>query len=145
MTWWAWVIAGAIFLGAELGFISAQFYLVFIGVSAIAVGVIDFFVPSLAAWALWALFAAFSLVTLTAFRRAIYERLKNDLPHAVRSGPAGDVLTLPARLLPGDSCQVEYRGSHWTVTNGSADTIDAGARARIGHVQGLALIVRPDN
>jgi len=38
MTWWGWVIAGAILLGAELSFVSAQFYLVFIGSAAILVG-----------------------------------------------------------------------------------------------------------
>ena len=38
MTWWGWIIAGAILLGAELTFVNAQFYLVFIGSAAILVG-----------------------------------------------------------------------------------------------------------
>ena len=38
MTWWGWIIAGAILLGAELAFVSAQFYLVLIGSAAILVG-----------------------------------------------------------------------------------------------------------
>ena len=34
MNWWGWIIAGAILLGAELSFVNAQFYLVFIGSAA---------------------------------------------------------------------------------------------------------------
>jgi membrane protein implicated in regulation of membrane protease activity len=40
MPWWGWIIVGALLMGAELFVIDAQFYLVFLGVSAIAVGVI---------------------------------------------------------------------------------------------------------
>ena len=36
MTWWAWMILGAVLLGAELFAVDAQFYLVFLGVSAAA-------------------------------------------------------------------------------------------------------------
>ena len=38
MTWWSWMVLGALLLGAELFAIDAQFYLVFLGVSAILVG-----------------------------------------------------------------------------------------------------------
>ena len=34
MTWWGWMILGAVMLGAELFAVDAQFYLVFLGVSA---------------------------------------------------------------------------------------------------------------
>ena len=40
MNWWGWVIVGAIFLGAELTWVSAQFYLVFVGVAALCVGLV---------------------------------------------------------------------------------------------------------
>ena len=31
MQWWGWIAVGVILLGAELAFVDAQFYLVFIG------------------------------------------------------------------------------------------------------------------
>ena len=40
MTWWAWMILGAVLFGAELFAIDAQFYLVFLGVSAAIVGLV---------------------------------------------------------------------------------------------------------
>src|SRR4029077_11994692 len=47
MSWWGWTIAGAILLGAELIFVNAQFYLVFVGSAAIVVGVVTAFGPGL--------------------------------------------------------------------------------------------------
>ena len=34
MTWWAWLILGAVLFGAEILAIDAQFFLVFLGLSA---------------------------------------------------------------------------------------------------------------
>ena len=41
MEWWHWMVLGAVVLGAELMFVDAQFYLVFIGLSAALVGLAD--------------------------------------------------------------------------------------------------------
>jgi hypothetical protein len=54
MSWWGWIIAGAILLGSELAFVNAQFYLVFIGSAAIVVGLVTAVTPALASWAQWA-------------------------------------------------------------------------------------------
>ena len=143
MMWWAWVVGGAILLGAELAFIDAQFYLVFVGVSAIVVGAVALALPSSATWLHWALFAVLAIVSVSSFRRSIYARLRRDMPSAVQRGPAGDLVTLPDALAPGASCQIEYRGSHWTATNGSPHSIAAGAQVRITRVQGLSLVVQP--
>ena len=71
MMWWGWVIAGAILFGAELSFVSAQFYLVFIGVAAVVVGIVTA-MASPAPWAQWALFAALVIVSMLAFRSRVY-------------------------------------------------------------------------
>jgi len=145
MTWWTWMIVGAVLLGAELAFVDAQFYLIFLGISALIVGLVGLAEPAWPPWAQWALFGALAVVSLLTFRRAIYQRLRGNGPAAVQAGPAGQVLTLPAGLAPGDSCQVEYRGSFWTATNGGDRPIAAGTRVRITHVNGLVLVVRPDS
>lgn len=137
MTWWAWMIGGVILFGAELAFIDAQFYLVFLGSAAIVVGLL---VSSLAieSWVQWALFAVLSLASMVLFRARIYRRLRGHPPE-VRAGPSGGVLTLPVALAPGESCQTEHAGSFWTVRNDGAAPLPAGARVRIVHVQGLTL------
>jgi membrane protein implicated in regulation of membrane protease activity len=144
MTWWAWMIVGAMLLGAELGFIDAQFYLVFLGVSALVVGLIGMAGLGWPQWAQWACFGTLAIVSLLAFRRSIYQRLRGNGPPAVQTGPAGQLLTLPAALAPGASCQVEYRGSYWTATNGSDQPLAAGARVKVARVHGLALIIHPE-
>jgi len=143
MSWWSWMIGGAILLGAELGFVNAQFYLVFIGGAALLVGLVSVATPSLSASAQWALFAILAIIAMLSFRNRLYQRLRGQLP-TVRSGPAGGVLTLPNALDPGQSCQVEHGGTYWTVRNNSDLPIASGTRARITGVQGLTLLVRPD-
>jgi len=143
MTWWGWIIAGAILFGAELSFVNAQFYLVFIGAAAILVGAVTALAP-LAQWAQWALFAALALLSMPAFRSRLYRRFRRDLP-AVATGPVGGTLVLPVALAPGATCQAEHGGAYWTVRNAGDDALPAGARVRVTRVHGLTLDVRPEH
>jgi membrane protein implicated in regulation of membrane protease activity len=136
------MIGGVILFGAELAFIDAQFYLVFVGSAAIVVGLV---VASVAVepWAQWALFAALSVASMVLFRGRIYRRLRGHPPE-VRAGPTGGLMTLPAALAPGESCQSEHAGSFWTIRNDSAVPLPSGARVRIVRIQDLTLLVRPE-
>jgi membrane protein implicated in regulation of membrane protease activity len=143
MTWWGWTITGAILLGAELAFVNAQFYLVFVGSAAITVGLIVAAAPMLPPWAQWAVFAVLAVVSMVGFRSRIYQRLRG---HAspVQAGPAaGGEITLPVSLAPGESCRAEHCGSSWMVRNDGDTPIPSGTRARIASVHGLTLLVRP--
>jgi membrane protein implicated in regulation of membrane protease activity len=143
MEWWGWVVGGVILLGAEIGFVDAQFYLVFLGSAAILVGLATAAIPSLSLTVQWAGFAVLGLVSMLTFRKPIYQRLRGHTPE-VRTGPAGTVFILPNSLAPGESCQVEHGGSHWSAQNAGDALIPAGTRVRIAQVQGLTLLVRPD-
>lgn len=141
MSWWAWMIGGVILFGAELAFVDAQFYLVFVGTAALIVGIVVTFV-AIEQWAQWALFALLSIVSMVFFRRRIYRRLRGHPPEVV-TGPSGGTLTLPVTLAPGESCQTEHGGSFWTVRNDSLVELPCGARVRIARVQGMTLLVHP--
>jgi membrane protein implicated in regulation of membrane protease activity len=141
MQWWAWVAVGAILLGSELAFVDAQFYLVFLGGAAIIVGFLSLAGALPAAWLQWLLFAVLATVSMFAFRRRIYGRLRRNLP-VMNHGPAGELVMLPQALPPGQTCRVEFRGSSWSATNASDTSIAAGAQARIERVDGLTLLVR---
>jgi membrane protein implicated in regulation of membrane protease activity len=143
MSWWGWVIGGAILLGAELAFVNAQFYLVIIGSAAILVGAATALVYSFAPWAQWAAFAVLALALMVTFRSRLYERLRGHVA-SVQPGPVGGVMTLPVSLAPGESCRAEHGGTYWTVCNDSDKPIPSGGRARIARVQGLTLLVRPN-
>jgi membrane protein implicated in regulation of membrane protease activity len=140
MEWWAWIAVGAILLGSELAFVDAQFYLVFVGASAFVVGIVQLAGLGLPEWLQWLVFAALAAASVITFRRRIYDRMRRKLP-PLRGGPAGEIVTLPADLPPGESCRLEFRGCSWSATNGGKAAIAAGAKARIERVDGLTLVV----
>ena len=140
MQWWAWVAIGAILLGSELAFVDAQFYLVFLGAAALIVGALKALGVLYVEWMEWLLFALLAAVSLITFRKRFYDKLRRNLP-PLNAGPAGDCVTLTAGLSPGESCRLEYRGSSWSVINGSQSPIAPGCKARIDRVEGLTLVV----
>jgi len=144
MEWWAWIAVGAILLGSELGFVDAQFYLLFVGGSALVVGFLDLAGLLPAVWMQWLLFALLAVFSMVTFRRRIYERMRRKLP-AMKQGPAGGTVVLPAELQPGETCRLEYCGSSWNAVNGGDSAIAAGQRARIERVNGLTLVVHGEH
>jgi membrane protein implicated in regulation of membrane protease activity len=143
MQWWAWIAVGAILLGSELAFVDAQFYLVFVGTSAFIVGMLQLTGLGMPEWLQWLAFAAMAAISVLTFRRQIYERMRRKLP-AMKGGPAGETITLPTELSPGETCRLEYRGGSWSAVNGGKAAIPAGAKARIDRVDGLTLVVHGD-
>ena len=79
---------------------------------------------------------------MLAFRRRVYAMVRG--PHRARGGARdlGDRVVVPARLEPGQTCRVDYRGSSWTARNVDARPIEAGSEAVISHVDGLTLHVK---
>ena len=140
MQWWAWIAVGAILLGSELSVVNAQFYLVFVGAAALIVGFLALAGLSMAVWLQWLLFTVLAALSMVFFRRRIYERLRRSLP-TMAHGPSGGIVTVPAALLPGATCRLEFNGSSWSAVNSGRSVIQAGTRARIERVEGLTLIV----
>ena len=138
MAWYGWLILGAILLAAELFAIDAQFYLVFMGLSAIIVGlgnIVGFVMPE---WVQWLAFAALSVLSMFTFRRRIYEKLRGSAV-GFNQSIAGNSLRIGVDLAPGAETRTEYRGTNWTVRNVGDTDIKAGATARIQKVDGLTL------
>src|ERR1700710_1545149 len=104
MEWWAWIAVGAILLVSELAFVDAQFYLVFVGASALVVGFLSLSGLLPAIWMQWLLFALLAIFSMVAFRRRIYDRMRRKLP-SMKQGPVGETVVLPAELMPGETCR----------------------------------------
>jgi inner membrane protein len=141
MPWWSWIIIGTLLLAAELLAVDAQFYLVFIGIAAIIVGLtgpIGFDFPL---WLQWLSFAVLALVLMFTLRRKLYDTLHNR-PIGTVDGDAGRRVAITEELEPGRSCRAEYRGSTWTAVNVGERAIPAGTDAQIESVDGLTLRVR---
>lgn len=144
MPWWAWIVLGIGLLGVELLLIDAQFYLVFIGLSAAAVGLLGLAGINLPEWSQWLAFAVLALITMLTFRKRVYEMLRSGAGQVDERLTVGDRVLVPSRLDPGQSGRVDYRGSSWTARNTGEVAIEAGREAVIHSVDGLTLHVRAE-
>ncbi|MBT8108648.1 MAG: NfeD family protein [Gammaproteobacteria bacterium] len=143
MTWWQWTVVGGILLGAELLGLDAQFFLIFIGLSALLVGLAELFGIAMPLWVQVAVFAAFSLIFLYGFRRTLYEKIRGSA--AGYPEPLdGESVRMPQDLGPGAEARVPFRGTDWTVRNTGQTAISGGSRARIVKVDGLTLHVESE-
>ncbi len=143
MVWWQWMVIGGILLAAEMFAIDAQFYLVFIGVSAALVGLAGLFGIDMVLWMQWAMFGALSLISMFTFRRRLYEKIRGNVV-GFRDSLAGDSVTVNEDLTAGTETRLEYRGSKWTVRNSGTTTISGGSRARVVKVDGLTLYIEAE-
>jgi membrane protein implicated in regulation of membrane protease activity len=142
MPWWGWLVTGAMLLGAELFLLDAQFYLVFLGISAALVGLMGLVGVNMPQWADWLVFAGLSLVTMVAFRKRVYQLVKGRTGIVEERLTLGDRIVVPVHLEPEQSCRVEYHGSSWTARNVDGVALEAGHEAVIAQVEGLTLHVR---
>lgn len=144
MAWWGWMIIGMLLLAAELFFIEAEFFLVFMGVAAILTGLLGMSVPGLPEWVQWLTFAGLALVAMVFFRKRVYRVLRREVPD-LANDMTQEELQLPVALPVGGTCRVELRGSTWTARNVGAGPIAPGARARVVGVDGITLRVEALN
>jgi membrane protein implicated in regulation of membrane protease activity len=141
MQWWTWMILGLVLLCVELFAIDVQFYLVFIGVGALIVGLIQVTGVGLPDWAQWFLFAVLSLVSMFTIRKQLYAKLRGAAVGLAKPG-AGDRVKVTELLAPGQSSRTEYRGSQWTAINIGEEAIPSGTDAEIEAIDGVNLRVR---
>ena len=143
MTWWGWMILGAFLFGAELFAIDAQFYLVFLGLSAFLVGVLDLTGLPMTEAMQWTIFAALALISMFTFRKGLYERIRGGAP-GFHASMEGEEIRIEVDLAPGSDTRAEFRGTRWTIVNVGSETIQSNTRARIVKTEGLTLQVSAD-
>jgi membrane protein implicated in regulation of membrane protease activity len=139
MPWWGWLVVGVGLLGVEMFGIDLQFYLVFLGVSAVIVGLVGLAGFTMPDWAQWLLFAALAVVAMLTFRKRVYALVRGKSGHVQERITSGDKLAVPVRLEPGQTCRVDYRGTSWTARNVDVLAIPAGSEAIISNVDDLTL------
>ena len=143
MLWWSWMLIGAILLGAELFAVDAQFYLVFLGISAAIVGMLSLFGVVMPTWMEWSVFAALSLISFFTFRKTLYEKIRGGAV-GFRESLSGNVVNIPNDLAPGSDARIDFRGTKWTARNVGGETISGGSRARVVKAEGLTLHVEAE-
>ncbi len=142
MPWWGWVIVGAALLASEMFLVDAQFYLVFLGLSAAVVGLLGWAGVEMPVWGQWLTFGALSLISMFEFRQRVYLRVKGRTGLVEERVTLGDRVLVPTALAVGETCRIDYRGSSWSARNVGEQPIEAGKEAVIARVEGLTLHVK---
>lgn len=143
MTWWAWMIIGAVLLAAELFAVDAQFYLVFLGVSAAIVGLATLFGITLPEWGQWLAFAIVSILFFVTFRKTLYDKIRAG-GEGYEQKYVGEIVKVGEEISAGGRGRAEYRGSDWNIHNVGDAVIAAGAHAKVVEVDGLTLKVEAE-
>src|SRR5210317_1904671 len=131
MPWWGWVTIGALLLVAEMTFVDLEFYLVFLGISALLVGLISISGAALPFWLEWILFAILAVGSLLIFRQRVYKFLRPPPEGAIQVGVDGDRAVAIDSIAAGETGSVRLRGSIWTGRNCGPTAIPAGARCLV--------------
>jgi inner membrane protein len=142
MPWWSWLILAALALAVEMFVFDAQFYLVFIGISAAMMGLMELLGIGMPEWTQWLVFSILTVVTMVSFRQRLYSIVRGRTGNVQERLTLGDRVTVPVRLEPSQTCRVDYQGSSWTARNVDQTAIEAGREAVIARVDGLVLLVR---
>jgi len=143
MTWWSWMVLGAVLLGAELLAIDAQFYLIFLGLSAALVGLAGMFGLVMPEWAQWMAFAVLSLIFFFSFRKSLYEKIRGGAV-GFHQTLIGNTVNVEVDLVEGAEARIDYRGTKWTAKNIGNATIAGGSKARVVKADGLTLHLEAD-
>ncbi len=142
MSWWLWVVLGLVLAAIELA-TPGGFFVIFFGVSAVAVGLLEAAGLATAPWVQWLLFPVIALVALRLFRRPLLAMLSSSNPPSVDS-LVGEVATAATEIAPGQHGRAELRGTTWQARNVATVPVTAGQRARVVAVDGLTLDIRPE-
>ena len=142
MIWWQWCVLGALLLGAEIA-IDAEFYLVFLGIFAITVGLIGLTPIDLPMWGQWVAFSVIAVAALWLFRSRIYNKIRGRTPD-FKEGVAGEVAVMNELIAPGDIGSATLRGAVWQARNIGNEPLTAGSRAIVEETNGLVISVREE-
>lgn len=142
MPWWGWIAVGALLLAAEISFVDFEFYLVFLGISALLVGLLEIGGIAMPYWMQWLVFAFLAIASLVIFRQRVYKKLRPPPEGEIPSGVEGERAVATESIAPGATGSVSLRGTNWTALNRGTQVIASGARCRVERSEGLTLDVR---
>ena len=141
MVWWAWMLLGLALLIGEM--VTPGLFLLFFGVGALLVGLLDLAGIGGPPWMQWLLFSAISIVSMLLLRRPLLQRFK--LRGAEEVDRLENEYAVAMEEIANNAMgKAELRGSPWNAKNVGTAAIPRGQRCRVERVEGLVLHVRAD-
>ncbi|MEM7479564.1 MAG: NfeD family protein [Acidobacteriota bacterium] len=142
MEWWIWMVIGLALLAGEI-MVPGGVVMMFFGIAALLVGLLQAVGLADALWLQMLLFSVFSVVSLLTLRGPIVRRMKAAVPEAsTMDNLVGDPATALSEMPPGAVGKAELRGSVWRAKNAGGGTLRAGETYFVERVDGLTLMLR---
>ncbi len=138
MAWWGWITIGAFLMGAELLGVDAAFYLIFVGVAGLIVGLLGLFGIDLPVWSQWLLFGVLAIASMVLFRAKLYDRIRGGAVGFANT-LVGEIVEVTEDIASGQRARVKLRGSVWTAINVSDQPIASGQSATVVEAGGTEL------
>lgn len=141
MTWWMWLLLGLVLAALESA-TPGGFFILFFGLGAILVGILDLLGLPLSLPLQVLVFIAISVVSLLAFRKPMQRRFAHSAPSGVVDNLVGEEAQVIEEIPADGIGKVEFRGSAWSARNAGAGPIPRLTRCTVERVDGLTLFVR---
>jgi len=136
-----WLAGGLVLLVIEL-VTPAGFYVLFFGLGAMTVGVLEGVGLAESALSQWLIFSVASLAYLFLFRGRLQNRVKRGTSEV--DTLLGEIAIPRERIRPGELGRVDLRGTLWTARNDATAVIDPDTRCRVVRVEGLIVGIQPE-
>lgn len=136
-----WLAGGLVLLVIEL-VTPSGFFVMFFGLGAMTVGILQRLGLTGEAWTEWLIFSVTSIVYLLLFRGRLQDRMEQ--PSGLVDTIVGELATPKERIGPGEVGRVELRGATWNARNETGTPLEPGQRCRVSKVDGLMVTVRPE-
>jgi hypothetical protein len=143
MAWWQWLALGLVLVALEVA-ASGEFYVIFFGIAAIAIGALHLFGLDGPLWVQLLLFSAISVGSLLLFRRPLLRWMKLDSPAPDVDSLVGETAVPVEDIPPGRVGRAELRGTVWSARNTSGATLARGQRCRVLKVDRLMILIEAE-
>ena len=132
------MILGLVLAAIELA-TPGGFFIIFFGIAALIVGVLDLAGIAQRDWVQWLLFPVIALVALRLFRQPLVGRLAASDRADDVDALVGAIARATSDMAPRQHGSAELRGATWNALNVDSQPIAAGQRCRVTAVDGLRL------
>ena len=128
IVWWHWFALGLVLIALELA-TAGGFYIIFFGIAAVVIGVLQLAGLAGPTWIQLLLFSALSIVSLLFFRSPMLRWMNLD-PKGGGDVDAlvGETAVAKQDIPAGEIGRVELRGSSWSARNRGSEMLTTGRR-----------------
>lgn len=141
MSWWMWGVLGLLFLIGEI-LTPGGIFIIFFAAGALVLFFLELVGLHMTLWLQLLIFGVLSVGSLMLFRQPLLRRVQKGGPDHEVDTAVGELVTANGEIKPGETGQVEFRGTPWQAVNVSDTAIAAGESCEVAAVKSLKLDIR---